>query len=76
MSYITVEVQIEAGQITAREPDKLPEKATGLLTILAGPEKLHSAIPRRKVHLPLIEGNVQRQINPTKEQLDESLWEN
>jgi hypothetical protein len=34
MSYITLEVEIDHGKLTASDPDKLPEKARGLLTIL------------------------------------------
>ena len=34
MSYRTVEVEIDHGRIVTREPEKLPEKASGLLTIL------------------------------------------
>ena len=34
MSYVTVEVDIDHGRIVPREPEKLPEKASGLLTIL------------------------------------------
>ena len=34
MSYVTVEVEINRGRIVPREPDKLPERASGLLTIL------------------------------------------
>ena len=34
MSYLTLEVQIDHGQLVAKEPQKLPEKADGLLTIL------------------------------------------
>jgi len=34
MSYVTLEVEINHGRIVPREPDKLPEKASGLLTIL------------------------------------------
>ena len=34
MSYLTVEVEIDHGRIVPREPKKLPEKASGLLTIL------------------------------------------
>jgi hypothetical protein len=33
MSYVTVEVEIRDGKIVAREPDKLPKTASGLLTI-------------------------------------------
>lgn len=35
MSYLTLEVEINHGRVVASEPSKLPEKATGLLTILA-----------------------------------------
>ena len=34
MSYLTVEVEIDHGRIVPREPEKLPEKGSGLLTIL------------------------------------------
>jgi len=34
MSYLTVEVEIDHGRIVAKEPDKLPEKGSALLTIL------------------------------------------
>lgn len=34
MSYITVEVEIDHGQIVAREPAKLPQKGRGFLTVL------------------------------------------
>jgi len=34
MSYLTIEVMIDNGQIAAKEPKKLPESATGLLTII------------------------------------------
>ena len=34
MRYLTVEVEIDHGKVVPKEPEKLPEKATGLLTIL------------------------------------------
>jgi hypothetical protein len=34
MSYLTVKVEIDHGRIIAREPEKLPEKGSGLFTIL------------------------------------------
>jgi hypothetical protein len=34
MSYLTLEVEIDHGKVTTKEPSKLPEKASGLLTIL------------------------------------------
>jgi hypothetical protein len=74
MSYVTVEVEIERGRIVAREPDKLPEKATGLLTILPAQSEPAEPTPRQRANLPLIRGDGKRIINPTPEQLDASLW--
>ncbi|MBU6401417.1 MAG: hypothetical protein KGS61_13960 [Verrucomicrobia bacterium] len=34
MNYVTLEVEIDHGRVVAKEPAQLPEKATGLLTIL------------------------------------------
>ncbi len=33
MSYLTLEVEIDHGKVVSKEPSKLPEKASGLLTI-------------------------------------------
>jgi len=33
MSYLTMEVEIDHGKVVTKEPSKLPEKASGLLTI-------------------------------------------
>ena len=33
MSYLTLEVEIDHGKVVAKEVSKLPEKASGLLTI-------------------------------------------
>ena len=33
MSYLTLEVEIAHGKVVTKEPSKLPEKASGLLTI-------------------------------------------
>jgi hypothetical protein len=35
MSLRTLEVEIQHGQVVAREPDKVPETGRGLLTILS-----------------------------------------
>lgn len=70
MSYITVQVDIDHGKVTPREPEKLPVKATGLLTVLSPePQK------RRRVVLPLIHGDGKHLINPTPQELDASLWD-
>ena len=34
MSYLTLAVEIDHGKVVAKEPAKLPAKASGLLTIL------------------------------------------
>ena len=34
MSYVTLEVEIDHGRIASKGAEKLPEKATGFLTIL------------------------------------------
>ena len=34
MSYVTLEVEIDHGQVVVSEPAKLPEKGKGLLTVL------------------------------------------
>ena len=76
MSYVTVKVEIDHGRIVPLEPDKLPEKADGLLTILL-PQAISSdtAQPeRRRVKLPLIQGDGKHIINPTPEELDASAW--
>lgn len=76
MSYVTVEVEIESGRIVTREPEKLPERASGLLTIFPSPSH-QAAQPRpvrQRAHLPLIHGDGKRIINPTPEDLDASFW--
>jgi hypothetical protein len=76
MSYVTVEVEIQHGRIVTREPEKLPEKASGLLTILPlQSQKVARSSPvGQRVTLPLIRGNGKRIINPTPEELDASVW--
>jgi hypothetical protein len=39
MSYLTLEVEIDHGHVVAKEPGRLPEKGSGLLTILHAGEK-------------------------------------
>jgi len=38
MSYLTLEVEIDCGRVVAKEPGRLPEKGSGLLTILQSDE--------------------------------------
>ena len=35
MSYVTLEIEIDHGKVIAKEAGQLPDKATGLLTILS-----------------------------------------
>ena len=76
MSYLTVEVEIDHGRIVPREPEKLPEKGSGLLTIFPSVSRpFEGSMPaRQRVELPLIRGDGKRIINPTPEELDASLW--
>ena len=46
MSYLTVEVEIDHGRVLAKGAEKLPEKATGLLTIFRADTVNHPAIPQ------------------------------
>jgi len=34
MSYVTLEVEIDRGRVVAKEPGRLPDRGSGLLTIL------------------------------------------
>jgi hypothetical protein len=72
MSYITVEVDIDHGRIVPREPEKLPDTATGLLTIFDA--STSSEKKKERIRLPLIQGDGKRLINPTPQDLDASLW--
>ena len=47
MSYLTLEVEIAHGRVVAKEPGRLPETGSGLLTIL------HSGEPGRPRLAPL-----------------------
>ena len=46
MSYVTVEVEIDHGRIVPREPERLPEKGSGLLTILQPAPASEGQAPR------------------------------
>ena len=71
MSYLTLEVEIDHGRIIPLQPERLPERASGLLTIFPTPND--PSISQR-VQLPLIHGDGKRIINPSVEELDASLW--
>ena len=73
MDPITVEVDIDHGKLTARQPHLLPERGTGLLTILTPAEG--GAPPRSRVTLPIVRCAPGTILNPTAEELDDSLWD-
>jgi hypothetical protein len=43
MSYLTLEVEIDHGKVVLKEPSRLPDKGSGLLTILHSDDSNHSA---------------------------------
>ena len=74
MSYLTVAVEIDHGKLVPKEPEKLPETSSGLLTILSSAVKEPRGASR--IELPLIRCKAGSQkINPTPEELDASLWD-
>ncbi len=73
MDPITVEVDIDHGRLTARQPHLLPETGTGMLTILPPAEGI--GLPRGRVTLPIVRCVPGTVLNPTAEELDDSLWD-
>jgi len=60
MNLLTVEVEIDHGRLTAKEPHLLPEKGRGLLTVLAsecGAEPRRVSIATAPDGLPVIRAN-------------------
>jgi len=54
MSYTTLDAEIRDGQVTVREPDKLPRQGRALLVILEPPlTAAEVPLPRTRVSLPL-----------------------
>lgn len=72
MNYVTLEVEIDHGKLIAKQPERLPVSGKGLLTIL--PPSTETEV-RSRVQLPLVIGDGRRIINPTREELDDSLWD-
>jgi hypothetical protein len=76
MNYTTIEAEINHGLVTVKEPEKLPEQGKGLLIVLPAEPSAESGNKHKvRVRLPLIQGDGQRQICPTPEELDASLWD-
>ena len=72
MNVVTVDVEIDHGTLKAKDPDLLPETGSGLLIVL--PRVLDDASRKSPVNLPLVRCARGTIINPTPEELDESLW--
>lgn len=72
MSLIVMEVEIDHGSLTVKEPHLLPERGRGLLTIVKSEDVPPSG--RTRVTLPLIHCAPGTILNPTAEELDDSLW--
>ena len=76
MNYMTVEAEIDHGQVTVKEPEKLPARGRGPLIVLPPAQSAEqSERPRVRARLPLIQGDGETLINPTPEELDASLWD-
>jgi hypothetical protein len=69
---ITIEVDIDHGRLTARQPQLLPERGTGLMTVLPPAE---GERPPERVVLPLVRCVPGTIINPAPGDLDDSLWD-
>ena len=74
MSYRTVEVEIDHGKITLKEPESLPQTGTGLLTIFPSPLKGRMS-GRARADFPIIHCKPGTRITPSPEELDASLWD-
>ena len=77
MSYLTLEVEIDHGKVVPKEPEKLPKKGEGLLTILqpAASQSAQNEAARERVQAPLIRCKPGTVINPAHAELDASLWD-
>ena len=72
MSLITVEVEIDHGALTTKDSHLLPERGVGLLMIVRSEDALREK--KSRVDLPLVHCVPGTIVNPTTEELDESLW--
>lgn len=76
MSYRTLEVEIDHGTVVAKGGDPLPVKASGLLTIIDSLRRESAPeLGRKRVTAPLIQCKPGSVINPTRSDLDDSLWD-
>jgi hypothetical protein len=70
MAYRTIAVEIDHGRVVVPRDERLPERGRGLLTVLAA----DSERARERVSLPIVAGTPGNVIDPSKAQLDASLW--
>jgi hypothetical protein len=70
MTYRTIEVEIDQGRVVLPQGERLPERGRALLTVLTA----NSERPRQRVSLPIVVGTPGNVIDPSKAQLDASLW--
>ena len=89
MSYTTLEVEIEHGRIVPKEPQMLPEKGSGLLTILTShaltaPPASGVAAKARKELVESVGGKYREQLRPAEafmhdkaeeKRLEERRWQ-
>ncbi len=74
--YRMLEADIDHGRVTVKQPEMLPETGRGLLIVLPEAKAVEAGgLTRRRVRLPLIQGDGLHVINPTPEELDASLWD-
>ena len=70
MVYRTFEVEIDQGQVVLPQGVRLPERGRALLTVLA----TNAVRPQQRVSLPVIAGTPGNVIDPSRAQLEASLW--
>ena len=73
MNTTVIEVVIENGTITAKHPELLPAKGRGVLRLVNSPRRA-SDKPMQRVKFPIIKGTPGNVINPTKAELEASMW--
>ncbi len=72
MAVFTIEVTIKDGAVVVPSSERLPTTGRALLTVLdQGPVARGG---RGRARLPLIPGTPGHMVNPTKAELEASLW--
>ena len=68
-----MEVEINHGRVYPKGAEKLPEKGSGFLTIFDQPQ--FAKPERKRVEAPLIRCKPGPLIDPSRSELDASLWD-